>query len=170
MKRFQANLSGCEIGFEAEIKSANQVSLVRDDRSKSFDVVTINDTQFSVMDSLQRSYNVELCRRGDFWQVYVDGKEISLSLLDERALRRQLANPALKTGSGKVVSPMPGKVVDVKVKAGDVVKIGQGVVVVEAMKMQNEFKSEIDGVVTSVSVKAGDSVEGGTVLLAIEAA
>ncbi len=68
---------------------------------------------------------------------------------------------------GTITAPMPGKVVDVKVSKGDSVRKGQAVIVVEAMKMQNELPSAIDGKVEEISVKAGDTVESGQKLIVI---
>ena len=73
----------------------------------------------------------------------------------------------IRTAAKAVVSPLPGVVVDVKVAAGDVVKTGQTVAVLEAMKMENDILAECDGVVASVDVKNGDSVLEGAVLLTI---
>ncbi len=100
-------------------------------------------------------------------QVWVGGELIRLVIKDEKALRRGLAAGGLTKGSGDVISPMPGKVVSVKVTEGATVKIGDGVVVVEAMKMQNELKATIDGIVKMIKVKEGDSVEGGMVLAVV---
>jgi biotin carboxyl carrier protein len=63
---------------------------------------------------------------------------------------------------------MPGKVVRVHMEAGASVEKGAGVVVVEAMKMQNEMKSPREGVVVSINVKPGDTVNAGDVLAVIE--
>ena len=68
----------------------------------------------------------------------------------------------------EILAPMPGKVVRVHTEAGANVEKGEGVVVVEAMKMQNEMKSPRTGVVVSVKVKAGDTVNAGDVLAVIE--
>ena len=65
-------------------------------------------------------------------------------------------------------SPMPGRIVDVLVAEGDAVRTGQGIVIVEAMKMENELCAEIDGVVTKVHVCADDRVDGNAVLITLE--
>jgi propionyl-CoA carboxylase alpha chain len=67
--------------------------------------------------------------------------------------------------SKAVISPMPGAIVSVSVKAGDKVVDGQELIIIEAMKMQNIIKSEVDGEVESVTVKAGDSVTVDEILI-----
>lgn len=78
-------------------------------------------------------------------------------------------NAAGRTGSGTTLAPMPGKVVAVLVREGDTVEIGQGLVVIEAMKMESTLAAEIAGVVKRVTVAAGDVVDGGAVLVEVEA-
>jgi biotin carboxyl carrier protein len=71
-------------------------------------------------------------------------------------------------GSGQAIkAPLPGTIIDVKVNVGDTVKQGDVVLVLEAMKMQNNIESEYSGTVTSITVKAGESVMEGSVLLTI---
>ena len=64
-------------------------------------------------------------------------------------------------------APLPGTVTDIKVAVGDAVKKGQTVVVLEAMKMQNNINAESDGTITSVTVTKGDTVNEGTTLVTI---
>jgi biotin carboxyl carrier protein len=71
------------------------------------------------------------------------------------------------SGRLQVVAPMPGKILSVKIKAGDQVKRGQAVMVLEAMKMENEIVAPDDGVVASVEVAAGANVEAGALLASI---
>jgi biotin carboxyl carrier protein len=74
----------------------------------------------------------------------------------------------VKAGEGtKVVSPLPGTITSVNVKVGDAVAVGDSVVVLEAMKMQNSIEAETAGTVTSVMVAVGDSVMEGAVLVTI---
>ena len=81
---------------------------------------------------------------------------------------RGAAADAQAEGRQQVLAPMPGKVVKLLVKAGDEVKARQGLVVVEAMKMENELRSPKDGRVTEIAVSEGTSVEAGRLLVVVE--
>ena len=97
------------------------------------------------------------------------GRPFELTVLDElRALARQAADGG--GGSGTVASDIPGLVVDVKVSAGQRVRRGEPVVVVEAMKMQNELAAALDGIVRAVHVRSGQTVNAGDPLVVIEGA
>ena len=77
------------------------------------------------------------------------------------------AKPAATVGT-KVVSPMPGTIVNVNVAVGDTVKEGQVVMILEAMKMENDIVAACDGKVSAIMVKKGDGVESNDVLLTIQ--
>ena len=77
------------------------------------------------------------------------------------------ATAAPAAGGEKVTSPMPGTILSVNVAAGDAVKRGQVLMILEAMKMENEIMCPCDGTVTSVSVTKGTAVESGTLLCTI---
>jgi biotin carboxyl carrier protein len=81
-----------------------------------------------------------------------------------------VAKPAAKAAGGgsAVKSPLPGVILDLKVAVGDTVKKGQVVLILEAMKMENNINADRDGVVKSISVNKGDSVLEGTDLIIIE--
>ena len=91
-----------------------------------------------------------------------------------KAAPKAAAAPAAKpaatgtAGSVKINAPMPGKIVDVKVKVGDAVKKGQTVLVLEAMKMENNINADKDGKITAINVSKGESVLEGTDLVIIE--
>lgn len=76
------------------------------------------------------------------------------------------AAPVLTAGQ-KIEAPMPGNIVDVAVKVGDMVKKGQVLVILEAMKMENEIVSPVDGTITSSGVTKGDTVNAGDLLVQI---
>lgn len=71
------------------------------------------------------------------------------------------------TGAEKVNSPMPGNIIDIKVSAGYTVKNGDTLLILEAMKMENEIKSPCDGTVTGVHVAKGDTVDSGALLISL---
>ena len=107
--------------------------------------------------------------RGDTVVVHIGGVAVAVEIADERTLRRrQGAGGASAEGKQTMVAPMPGKVVKVLAAVGDAVKAGQGLVIIEAMKMENELKSPKDGTVLEVAVKEGQAVEAGQKLLAVE--
>ena len=104
------------------------------------------------------------------YSLWSDSYRFELEALDERrrAINDLSGAAAANSGPAPLVAPMPGLVVRVEVSVGDAVRTGQGVVIVEAMKMENELKAPGDGVVARVEVEAGQTVEKGTVLLVLE--
>ena len=104
------------------------------------------------------------------YTLWVDGYRFESEALDERtrAIRDLSAASTGPTGPASILAPMPGLIVRVSVKAGDRVEAGQGLVVMEAMKMENELRTTTAGVVRSVEVSAGMTVEKGALLVALE--
>ena len=97
----------------------------------------------------------------------VGGRQVRARVTDGR--RPRTATAARAGGDHAVVTPMPGRVVRVLVEPGDTVQAGQGLVVVEAMKMENEVASPAAGVVSEVRAAAGSSIEAGGVLVVVSA-
>ena len=109
------------------------------------------------------------------YKVNVNGTsyEVEIELMGENDSPKSAQAPVrqapVAAGEGEQVkSPMPGTILDVKVKAGDSVKKGQVLVILEAMKMENEIMAGTDGTVTSVAVSKGTSVGTGDMLLTIK--
>ena len=114
-----------------------------------------------------------VARRGSTrgsYTLWVDGWRFDGEALDERtrAIREITAASAAASGPAPVVAPMPGLIVRVTVAAGDIVQAGQGVVVMEAMKMENELRAPSAGRVRSVTVTSGMAVEKGAILVELE--
>ena len=106
--------------------------------------------------------------RGEEWRVDVGGERFDVALVDPRRLRATGAGGAQAAGRAAVSSSMPGKVVRVLVEQGAVVEAGDALVVVEAMKMQNELKSPKAGAVVELHAREGATVNAGEVLAVVE--
>lgn len=104
------------------------------------------------------------------YTLWVDGHRFEGEALDERtrAIRDITAASSKSTGPAPVIAPMPGLIVRVSVAVGDHVQAGQGLVVMEAMKMENELRAQAAGTVKSVQVKPGTAVEKGAILIELE--
>ncbi|MGH7679233.1 MAG: biotin/lipoyl-containing protein [Gemmatimonadaceae bacterium] len=114
-----------------------------------------------------------LARRGDRrgqYDLSIGGHRFAIEALDDRAraIRELSGVAAAQAGPAHLVAPMPGLIVRVNVQEGDRVRQGQGLVVMEAMKMENELKASAAGIVRRVVVGAGSAVEKGTVLLEMD--
>ncbi len=132
------------------------------------DAVRSGPTIYSIIEDGQQ-FEVMVDERGAHgFDVLVGGRLFHLASLNERTKLLTSSAVAVASGPQTVEAEMPGKVVRVNLAPGDAVGEGQGVVVVEAMKMENEIPSPIDGVVKQVAVSAGQTVEAGAVLFVVE--
>ncbi len=106
---------------------------------------------------------------GRRWALGAAGERVEVEVQDDRSKQIEaLTGQARKAFAGGVVkAPMPGLVVRVDVTEGQAVEVGEGLVVVEAMKMENELRATHDGIVEHVHVKAGDRVEKGAALVTL---
>jgi pyruvate carboxylase subunit B len=135
-------------------------------------LVDVEGTPVSLLTVGERVYRV-IARRGDGRGQYalsIDGHTFAVEALDERtrAIRDLTAASAGATGPAPLVAPMPGLVVRVQVAVGDQVVAGQGLVVMEAMKMENELRSAAAGIVRAVHATPGAAVNKGAVLVELE--
>lgn len=132
------------------------------------DAVKSGRTIYSVIeDGRQFEVSVDEIGARDF-DIMLRGRLYHLEAVDERSQLLAATSKMAATGPQTVEAEMPGKVVLLKAKVGDTVAEGQGVVVVEAMKMENEIASPIDGVITELPVEPGRTVENGDVLFVVE--
>lgn len=129
-------------------------------------IAEIEPGLYSVLDGT-RSMEARVSRNDTGYVVEVDGRVLEVELEDPRELRKGVRHHA-REGRVDVKAPMPGKVVRVLVAVGDTVEEGQGLMVVEAMKMQNEMKAPKDGKVVALAGKEGASVAAGQVLVTLE--
>jgi len=125
-------------------------------------LVTVGDEVHRVIVRARRG-------KGDY-TLWIDGHTYDVEALDERTrtIRDLTAKAGGPTGPVPLTAPMPGLIVRVDVKPGDVVAPGQALIVMEAMKMENELRATGAGTVRVVRVSQGDAVEKGAVLVELE--
>ena len=114
-----------------------------------------------------KSFTVALASRGNELEVWVDARKHTIALRDPRD-RSGRAGRLSAAGPVEIRAQMPGKIIKLLVECGAGVQTGQGVIIVEAMKMQNEMKSPKDGVVSKIHVVEGGTVAAGESLMVIE--
>lgn len=130
------------------------------------DTAEINPGVFSILIGGE-AFEARVERFAGRLRVHVDVKEYVAAVHDPRRWRRGDGVAAESQGRQQVIAPMPGKIVRVLVKLGERVEAGQGLVVVEAMKMQNAVRSPKGGTVERVLVAEGQAVNAGEVLAVI---
>ncbi len=116
----------------------------------------------------QRSFTVEVTAKEDAYTVFCEGKSFRLKLLDERRLRPGGQASDKEGGAKEVRAFMPGKIVDILVAVEEEVAKDQGLLIIEAMKMENEVRSSSSGKVKEICVIPGQAVEAGELLVQLE--
>jgi biotin carboxyl carrier protein len=157
--------------FELEIERSNGGSVVRlGDRSERADLVRIGGSPVYSLILADASYEVAVHKRNGELEIVIGGQTYAARVLDERAMKIAAAGGGVvEGGEGEVVrAPMPGVVIGIAVGVGDEVSAGQGVVTLEAMKMENELKCASGGTVKEVRVEVGRGVSQGEPLVVIE--
>jgi len=114
-----------------------------------------------------RSVEVSVTPNGDSYSVSLLGHRIEVEIIDARTARRKATRHG-RAGAAELRAPMPGKVVKVLVEEGAAVELNQGLMVIEAMKMQNEVKSPKAGIVKKIGVRESAAVNSGDLLAVVE--
>ncbi|MCY3757579.1 MAG: acetyl-CoA carboxylase biotin carboxyl carrier protein subunit [Acidobacteria bacterium] len=136
-------------------------------KSLEVDVSQLSEGAFSLI--LEgRSHDVSVSPNAGGFQVVVDGESFQVGLVDPRRDGPSSSGGTAGSGPMAVSAPMPGKVVRILAAEGEEVRQGQGLVVVEAMKMQNELGSPRSGRIRSVRVAEGQAVNAGDPLVLVE--
>lgn|SRR5262245_42236071 len=136
-------------------------------RQLAVDAIVLSQGCFTLLID-GNSFDVTVHRFSSHYQVTVNDIVVEVALRDPKLSGSQTEAAGDSTGPTSVTAPMPGKLVKLLVSDGDAVKEGQGVAVVEAMKMQNELKALKSGTVERVRVVEGQSVNAGECLLTIQ--
>lgn len=166
-----------EISIEhrtAKIELLNRVgtkALIKvDDHKYDLDIVEVENGVYSILYK-GHSYNVELIR-GETSKKYIVNtfaKTFNAEVIDAESKYIHNRNRGIEVeGSNQILSPMPGKIVKIPVQVGDLVTTGQTLIIVEAMKMQSEFKATGDKVVQAILVKEGDTVDSHQLMIKLE--
>jgi biotin carboxyl carrier protein len=166
--RYLATLEGAQHELEVEELTANSYLVRLGQRQFEVDLRRVGPASFSVIVD-HRAFDLDVAQDGDELIVASRDGLTRVSLLNS-ARRRFSTGTSVRQVSGRaeLKAMMPGRVVDVLVGVGDKVCAEQGVLIVEAMKMENELKAPKPGKVVEVKVAAGQTVEKGDLLVVIE--
>jgi biotin carboxyl carrier protein len=165
--KFEVRLSGPSGSIDRVVeleRSGAGWRITLDGRPLDADVVQVAPHTLSIL-LAGVSHEIRLFLAPDGSLQIQDGlQSFAAAVVDPRAWRGRRHGGAEAEGRQQVVAPMPGKIVRVLVRAGDKVQVGQGLLVVEAMKMQNEIRSPKSGTVERIIAKEGQPVNAGEVL------
>ena len=156
-KEFQVEIEELEVGYRLKL----------DGDSHRFEPLLAKGSLYSFLIDGTEVLEADVSFRQDKAELNLSNVPYHLEVFDPR--RRAVSQSESAGGHGLVSAPMPGKIVEIKVKVGEAVKKGQALIVIEAMKMQNELAAAIDGVVKEIAVQAGAAVESGQKLISVEA-
>ncbi len=116
-------------------------------------------------------FEIILEKNGEGWDVEIEGINFSIEIDDGVSInssKKRKRGGSKRKLSGKISSSIPGKIVSLNVKLGDIVKQGQVVMILEAMKMQNEIQAPLSGEIIEVNCQSGESIEANMPLIVIE--
>jgi biotin carboxyl carrier protein len=171
---FEIEINDRSRTISVERRADGRFRVIVDGRPHEVDAVRSGEFGLSLLfdSDAGLSREIEIAPAGDGASgqllVGIDGRTVGATVNARRTRRAGAHSGADTDGEQAVVAPMPGRVVRVLVAAGDAVRARQGVVVVEAMKMENELRAPKAGRVKDVAVTPGTSVEAGRVLIVIE--
>lgn len=163
--KYQINVTETRTHWKIDLKS-EETDWVHYDISKE-DYRTVDQTiSFLFKNS---SYLVDVTGKGTEYTVYTRGAHSTIKIYNEEKLLHESLKGGGSLGQGNSLnSGMPGKIVKVFVKAGDLVKEGDPLLIMEAMKMENEMRAAGEAKIKEVHVKAGDAIEAGVVLVTFD--
>jgi biotin carboxyl carrier protein len=151
-------------------RAGSKILLEVDDRKYDLDVVMVEKGVYSILYN-GHSYNVELIEGNSSKEYIVNtfARSFTTEIIDAESKYRESRRSGMESeGDNNISSPMPGKVVKVPVVVGEKVAPGQTLIVVEAMKMQSEFKAMAERTVKEILVKEGDIVTAHQIMIKLE--
>jgi biotin carboxyl carrier protein len=166
--KLKAELDG--VSYEVAVeRDGTFVNARVDDREYQLEARQILDSEY-LLTAGQKVYDcrIETGKAMQGYVVHIKGQRFQISLADPKRLSAAQSSGVHQQGSAQIVASMPGKVVRVMVEVGALVNAGDSVLVVEAMKMQNEMKAPKAGVIVKINAATGETVNAGDVLAVIE--
>jgi glutaconyl-CoA/methylmalonyl-CoA decarboxylase subunit gamma len=136
------------------------------DRAYKVEIVGMEDN-VAKLNVNGESYEVEVEQQLKTTKTPKLTRSLAVPSTDSTPATARTASPSEPKGTGTLKSPLPGKILDIFVQIGDKVSIGQTIICLEAMKMENNINSDRDGVITAIRVQKGDTVLEGNVLVEI---
>lgn len=167
--KLKAAISGIEHDVTLHLEGEG-VAVAIDDRHYTLELRELSRGEYLLING-SKVYKCRVEQRhtgSESLAVVIRGRSYEVAIIDPKRLRSGQSAAAHHTGAAEIVSPMPGKIVRVLAEAGETVEAGAGIIVVEAMKMQNEMKAPKAGVVVSINAAEGATVNAGDVLAVIE--
>ncbi|MGB2896789.1 MAG: biotin/lipoyl-containing protein [Anaerolineales bacterium] len=151
--------------FEVDIKGDQQIDVDNEPLIADFQSVGDQPVYSLILDG--DSFEASIYTTESGIQVLLQGQLFEVHVEDERQqrLRQSSGAPQIRSGDIHINAPMPGIVIDIPVEEGQEVALGDNVIILESMKMQNEIKAPRDGTVNRLRVKAGESVDQNQILL-----
>jgi biotin carboxyl carrier protein len=165
--RYQAIVDGAERELEIEELDPNSVRVKLGEQTFDVDLRKTHGDSFLAIVG-DRAFDFSISADGDDLLVISRRGTNRVTLIDTSRRRLQTGGERAVSGRVELKAMMPGRVVNVLVKAGDEVAADQGIIVVEAMKMENELKTPKAGKVLEIKVSVGQAVEKGEILVVIE--
>ena len=150
-------------------KDGNEVQFLIDGKPYNVDIVMAENGNCSILHE-GNSYNAELIRgeNGKSYDINMFYRSFRVDIVDTQAKYLRMKKGTEERQDDKIVAPMPGKVVKINVSKGEQAKAGDIVLVLEAMKMQSNYKVTSDCTIKDILVQEGDSVNANQVLITLE--
>ena len=164
---YVATIGDREVKITVEEVGSARYMVRGDEKEYLIDAHQVQESVWSILYGTH-SFEADVQRKGDEYEVLIGGDCHKFTLMNEQRRAMMRAGGKGSAGKAMLTSPMPGKVVKLLVTEGQEVEAGQGVIVVEAMKMENELVAARAGRVTEVAVAEGVSVETGRLLVVVE--
>jgi len=167
---YEINIENRNAKIELINRTGNKALIKVDDKKYDLDIVEVETGVYSILYN-GHSYNVELIQGESSKKFIVNtfSRSFNVEVVDSESKYISNRKKGMEVeGSNQVASPMPGKIVKIPVTAGETVTAGQTLIIVEAMKMQSEFKATGDKKVQAVHVKEGDTVDSHQVMITLE--